>query len=89
MRMVDKITEKLQNSLNIQHLHVMDESDKHIGHAGHDGQGESHFRIYIVSSDLDDMSRIDRHRKIHEILGGDIIGCIHALSLIFQSYEKK
>ena len=30
-------------------LNVINNSDKHIGHSGHDGGGESHFKVDIVS----------------------------------------
>lgn len=71
-------------SLVPQHLEVINESALHSGHAGDDGSGESHWRIVIKASGLDDMSRIARHRAIHAALGPDIIGRIHALAIDIQ-----
>jgi BolA protein len=65
-------------------LDVINESALHSGHAGDDGSGESHWRIVITASILDDMSRIGRHRAIHTALGADIIGRIHALAIDIQ-----
>ncbi|MFG5383470.1 MULTISPECIES: BolA family protein [unclassified Yoonia] len=65
-------------------LDVINESALHSGHAGDDGSGESHWRIVIKASKLDDMSRIARHRAIHAALGKDIIGRIHALAIDIQ-----
>ncbi|PRY78373.1 BolA protein [Yoonia maritima] len=65
-------------------LEVINESAMHSGHAGDDGSGESHWRIVIKASQLDDMSRIARHRAIHSALGKDIIGRIHALAIDIQ-----
>lgn len=62
-------------------LEVVNESALHSGHAGDDGSGESHWRIVITAPQLDDMSRIARHRAIHAALGADIIGRIHALAI--------
>jgi len=65
-------------------LDVINESALHSGHAGDDGSGESHWRVVIKAPQLDDMSRIGRHRAIHEALGKDIIGRIHALAIDIQ-----
>lgn len=62
-------------------LEVVNESGLHAGHAGDDGSGESHWRIVIKSAQLDDLSRIGRHRAIHKALGPDILGRIHALAI--------
>lgn len=62
-------------------LEVINESALHAGHAGDDGSGESHWRIRIAASTLEDLSRIARHRAIHEALGPAIIRRIHALAI--------
>ncbi|PXW70893.1 BolA protein [Loktanella sp. PT4BL] len=67
-----------------EHLDVINESALHSGHSGDDGSGESHWRIVIRAASLDDMSRIARHRAIHNALGTDIIGRIHALAIDIQ-----
>ena len=62
-------------------LDVINESAMHAGHAGDDGSGESHWRVIITAAALDDMTRIGRHRAIHDALGKGIIGRIHALAI--------
>ncbi|MDX8351332.1 BolA family protein [Cognatiyoonia sp. IB215182] len=62
-------------------LEVINESALHSGHAGDDGSGESHWRIRIAASRLDELTRIARHRAIHDALGPAIIGRIHALAI--------
>lgn len=71
-------------SLSPEHLEVINESAMHAGHSGDDGSGESHWRVVIKASDLDEMSRIARHRAVHSALGKDIIGRIHALAIDIQ-----
>lgn len=70
--------------LSPQHLDVINESALHSGHSGDDGSGESHWRVVIKANELDDMSRVARHRAIHSALGKDIIGRIHALAIDIQ-----
>ncbi|KDB03793.1 BolA family transcriptional regulator, partial [Defluviimonas sp. 20V17] len=62
-------------------LRVIDESERHRGHAGYQEGGESHFRVTIKAPAFAEMSRIARHRAIHEALGPDLVGRIHALAL--------
>lgn len=80
MALETEIREAL-GSLSPEHLEVINESAKHAGHAGDDGSGESHWRVVISAASLQDKSRIAQHRAIHDALGKDIIGRIHALAI--------
>ena len=81
MLIEDQISEKLQAAFTPVELQVINESDQHAGHAGHDGTGESHFRVVIRADVFADMNRIARHRAVHVALGKELIGRIHALAL--------
>lgn len=81
MSLTAEIREKLATTFAPEALEVIDESDKHIGHAGYREGGESHFKVVMKAADLAPMSRIARHRAVHAALGPDIIGRIHALAL--------
>lgn len=61
-------------------LEVLDESESHRGHAGYQEGGQSHFRIRMTSPRFAGLSRIQRHRLVHQTLG-DIVPRIHALAL--------
>ena len=61
-------------------LEIIDESESHRGHAGFREGGESHFRIRLTSPAFSALSRIQRHRLVHQTLG-DIVPRIHALAL--------
>lgn len=80
MTLETEIITSLQK-LSPTHLDVLNESAQHAGHAGDDGSGESHWRIVIKAPQLDDLSRLARHRAIHAAIGSDIIGRIHALAI--------
>ncbi len=77
----DRITHKLSEKFSPQELEVIDESDRHKGHAGHDGAGESHFQVLIVSDAFAGKGRVERHRMVYETLDAEIRDRIHALSI--------
>jgi BolA protein len=62
-------------------LEVVDDSESHRGHAGFQEGGESHFNVRIRAQAFEGQSRIARHRAVHQALGKDVIGRIHALAL--------
>jgi BolA protein len=81
MRTADLITKKLTEAFAPQSLKVVDESDRHEGHAGHRPGGQTHFRIYIVSELFKNMTRLQRHRLINQTLSGELAGGVHALAI--------
>ncbi len=81
MGLEQQIHAKLEAAFAPSTLAVINESHKHAGHSGDDGSGESHWRVEIAATALDGKSRIAKHRAIHDALGRDIIGRIHALTL--------
>lgn len=77
----DYLEKHLTEAFSPSSLEVINESHLHAGHAGDDGTGESHFRIKIVSSAFDGMSRIDRHRAINAIVQPKIDEGLHACAI--------
>jgi len=75
------IEKKLTGALAPERLAIVDESHRHAGHAGHHHDGESHFRIEIVSSAFAGKSRVERHRMVNTLLAEELAGRVHALSL--------
>lgn len=73
--------EKLQQAFSPRRLEIVDESERHRGHAGYREGGESHFRVVIRAAAFAEMSRIERHRAVHAALGPDLVKRIHALAL--------
>lgn len=76
-----EIRSRLAAAFSPTSLEVINESHRHAGHAGHDGSGESHFRVRIAAPAFAEMSRIERHRAVHAALGRDLTSAIHALAL--------
>ncbi len=81
MRVEDEIREKLEAAFEPRALKVVDDSESHRGHAGYQEGGQSHFNVAISSETFENMSRIQRHRAVHNALGPELIGRIHALAL--------
>ena len=81
MSLAEEIRARLEAGFEPSHLEVHDDSEQHRGHAGYQEGGESHWRVVIRATTLNDMTRIARHRAIHNALGKDIIGRIHALAI--------
>ena len=81
MRVEDEIRQKLEAAFAPSLLEVVDESEKHRGHAGYQEGGQSHFQVHIRAGAFDGMNRVARHRAVHEALGAELIGRIHALGL--------
>ena len=69
------LTEKLQPDS----IAIIDESDQHAGHAGHNGGGASHLRLHIVGAAFEGLSRLARHRLVYDILNPWMPHEIHAL----------
>ena len=76
-----RIEEKLTEALSPESLRVVDESHLHQGHAGHRPEGETHFRVYIVSAAFVGKSRVKRHRLVNEALAEEMAGPVHALAV--------
>lgn len=81
MTVKSQIETKLTDALAPEVLSVIDESDLHKGHAGSSDDGETHFRVTVVSTAFDGLSRIERHRKVQALLKEELDGRVHALAL--------
>ena len=75
----------LTAALAPQSLEVVDDSEKHHGHAGHDPRGESHFTVRVISAAFAGKSRIDRQRAINTALADLLADRIHALSIVARA----
>lgn len=75
------IKEKLTRVFQPQTLDVIDESHLHAGHAGSHPDGESHFRVKIVSDAFAGKSRVDTHRMVNDALKDELKSRLHALAI--------
>lgn len=81
MSVAAAIETKLTAALRPARITVVDESELHKGHAGHRPGGQSHFRVEVVTASFEGLSRVDRQRRVYEILADEFKAGMHALAL--------
>lgn len=76
----DEMEVRLRAALSPERLAIIDDSESHRGHAGHRGDGESHFTVEVTAAAFAGQSRIARQRLVYAALG-DLVAPdrIHAL----------
>ena len=72
---------RLNSALNPSAIELIDDSEKHRGHAGYNPAGESHFTVRIVSAAFAGKSRIERQRMVYKALGEMMDERVHALQI--------
>jgi BolA protein len=64
-----------------QSMDLVDESEKHHGHAGYRDGGGTHWQLSIVSAAFAGKPTVARHRLVYQALGDLMDNPIHALSI--------
>jgi stress-induced morphogen len=83
-----RIQDKLVSEFSPLHLECLNESPQH----GLPESAEKHFRVVVVSSKMEGVSRIDRHRLVNDLLAQELREHVHALSVQAftpSEWEKK
>ena len=71
----------LKEAFSPTRLEIINDSAQHLGHAGDDGSGESHFTVVIEAPAFAEMTRLARQRAVIAALG-DIVGQrVHAVAI--------
>lgn len=60
---------------------MIDDSHKHVGHAGAQPGGETHYTVRMVATEFESMSRVQRQREVMSALKAEFDTGLHALSL--------
>ena len=81
MSVRDEIEAKLTETFAPVSIEVIDDSERHHGHAGWREGGNTHFRIAIASEKLDGLSRVEQHRAINAALADQFDAGLHALAI--------
>ena len=77
------IEEKISRGMSIDHLEVVNESDKHNVPPG----SESHFKVVVVSDAFEGKNLVARHQLVYRLLEEELREKIHALAL--HTYTKQ
>ena len=62
-------------------LEIVDDSDKHAGHAGAKPEGETHYTVKISSAAFAGLSRVAMQRAVMTALKAEFDTGLHALSI--------
>lgn len=76
-----EMIERLTTALAPTRIELEDQSGQHVGHAGHDPRGESHFALFIESPAFVGLNRVARQRKVYAALGELMHERVHALTI--------
>jgi BolA protein len=71
-----------------QSMQLVDESEKHHGHAGYKDGGGTHWQLSIVSAAFAGKPTVARHRLIYQALADLMDNPIHALSINARSPDE-
>ena len=88
MSVAETIRVKLTDRFHPTRLVILDESDRHAGHAGARPEGETHFHVEIVSPLFAGLSRVARQRRVYQALAAEMAGPVHALGLVTLTPEE-
>ncbi len=88
MSVAETIERKLTEALAPARLRVIDDSHRHAGHVGARPEGETHFRVEIVSTAFAGKTRIERHRLVNAVLADELADRVHALQLSTRTPDE-
>jgi BolA protein len=83
--MQERIVARLTAALDPILLEVVDESDRHAGHAGAREGGGTHYRVKVVSTHFERQNRVERHRLVYGLLTAEFADGLHALALVAKA----
>lgn len=84
MKLQSAIENKLTSALTPLELGIENESHKHSSGLG----SESHFKVLVVSESFAGLSKVQRQRKVFDLLSQEMAAGIHALSLRLLTAEE-
>ena len=84
----DRIRLLLDRGLAPTLLDIADDSARHAGHAGAAPGGETHYTIRVHSAAFADMSRVERHRMVNDLLVPEFESGLHAASMTLRSPDE-
>ena len=77
------IKKKLEEKINIESIRIEDKSFLHKNHAGNQ-EGKFHLKVYLESTELKKMSRIESNKKIYNILDYELKMFIHSIQILIS-----
>lgn len=79
------LSEKIEKELKPTYLKIIDNSDKHKGHAGWRSGILTHVKIDIAAPTLEKLSRVEAQRAVNNALRDDMTDYLHAVQISIKS----
>jgi BolA protein len=76
----------LEGALAPAALEIVDDSARHVSHAG--ARDGGHFRVRLVAEAFRGRSQLERHRLVYAALGPLMSGAVHAVNIVARTPEE-
>ena len=83
-----KITNILNENLDLYTCYVSDVSESHQGHSGYVKGEETHFKILIISNDFENKNRLQRHKMVNNCLKSEFEGSLHSITFKLMTISE-
>ena len=88
MNIENIITKKINKIFSPSYFKLINFSEKHRHHETNNRTNYSHIKLVIVSQIFKNLNRVDRERKVHELLTEELKDHVHALVLKLYSEDE-
>jgi BolA family transcriptional regulator, general stress-responsive regulator len=83
---IAQIRSALERAFGPTRLEVVDDSARHVGHAG--ARGGGHFRVTLVAEAFRGRAPLERHRLVYAAVAPLMSSAVHALNIIARTPEE-
>ena len=82
-RLIANIKKKIENEIELESIKIEDKSFLHKNHKENQ-VGKFHLKIYIKSSNLKKLTKIESNKKIYKILEVELKKFIHSIQILIS-----
>jgi BolA protein len=76
---IGQLRAALEAALQPSELEILDDSARHVGHAG--AQGGGHYQVRLTAEAFRGRSPLERHRLVYAAVAPLLVGAVHALNI--------
>jgi BolA family transcriptional regulator, general stress-responsive regulator len=84
---IDKLRLALEAALQPSELEIIDDSARHVGHAG--ARGGGHYQVSLTAAAFRGRSTLERHRLVYAAVAPLMAGEVHALNIRARTPEER
>lgn len=83
---IEQLRLVLERGLTPTSLEIVDDSERHVGHAG--AREGGHFRIRVIAAAFRGKSQLERHRLVYAAVAPLLGHGVHALSIVADTPDE-